>query len=41
MELNITAKWVLGILGTILLGAVGSGLWSYSSIQCSEDLAKY
>ncbi len=28
MELNITAKWILGIMVTILLGAIGSGLWS-------------
>ena len=28
MELNITVKWILGIVATILLGALGSGLWS-------------
>ncbi|MCW5205993.1 hypothetical protein VU08_03550 [Desulfobulbus sp. F5] len=25
---NSTLKWILGILGTIVLGAIGSGLWS-------------
>lgn len=28
MELNITLKWFLGIVGIIFLGALGSGLWS-------------
>jgi len=28
MELNITIKWLLGIVGIIFLGALGSGLWS-------------
>jgi len=28
MELTVTSKWVLGIVATIFLGALGSGLWS-------------
>ena len=41
MELNITAKWILGIIATILLGALGSGLWSLVFDPLFKKFAKF
>ena len=41
MELNITLKWFLGIVGIIFLGALGSGLWSLLFKPLSKRFSKF